>query len=126
MVQMLYVGMGGFVGSIARYLIVGLAQSAGTGAFPYGTLIVNILGCVAIGSISELLETQPLLSAEARAFLVIGLLGGFTTFSAFGNETINLFRHAGLLMAATNIVGNVTLTIGGVWVGRTMTQTLSG
>ena len=70
MVQMLYVGMGGFVGSIARYLIVGLAQSAGTGAFPYGTLIVNILGCVAIGSISELLETQPLLSAEARAFLV--------------------------------------------------------
>ena len=126
MIQMLYVGMGGFVGSIARYLLVGLAQSAGTGVFPYGTLLVNILGCVAIGGMSELLERQPLVSTEARAFLVIGLLGGFTTFSAFGNETINLFRDAGLLMAVTNIIGNVTLAVGGVWFGRTMIQMLSG
>ena len=88
-------------------------------SFPVGTLAVNVLGCVAIGGISELLETQPALTPETQAFLVIGLLGGFTTFSAFGNETLNLFRQ-GSMLAVANVVANVVLAIGSVWVGRSI------
>mgnify|MGYP001486272949 CR=1 FL=1 len=111
MTQVLFVGVGGFLGSVARYLLVGLLQPSTGVSFPVGTLAVNVLGCVAIGGISELLETQ--------AFLVIGLLGGFTTFSAFGNETLNLFRQ-GSMLAVANVVANVVLAIGGVWVGRSI------
>ncbi|HJN45346.1 MAG: CrcB family protein [Vicinamibacterales bacterium] len=89
MAQIFFVGMGGFLGSVARYLMVSLVQGASGSSFPFGTLAVNVTGCVAIGGLSELLEAQPFMSGEARAFLVIGLLGGFTTFSAFGNETVN-------------------------------------
>jgi CrcB protein len=122
MAQILFVGMGGFLGSIARYLMVGLVQGTSAGSFPVGTLVVNVTGCVAIGGVSELLEARPFLTGEARAFLVIGLLGGFTTFSAFGNETMNLLRHAGMAVAGANILGNVLLAIGGVWLGRSAAQ----
>jgi CrcB protein len=118
MAQILFVGMGGFLGSIARYLLVGLVQSPAAGAFPYGTLAVNVAGCTVIGGLSALIETRPFLTGDGRAFLVIGVLGGFTTFSAFGNETANLLRHAGLTMAIANVVANIALALGGVWVGR--------
>ena len=80
--------------------------------------MVNVTGCVAIGGLSELLEAAPFLTGETRAFLVIGLLGGFTTFSAFGNETMNLLRHAGTATAGANVL----LGVGGVWLGRTVAQ----
>ena len=92
MTQILFVGIGGFVGSVTRFLLAGLVQGATAGVFPFGTLVVNVTGCVAIGGLSELLEARPFMTGDARAFLIIGLLGGFTTFSAFGNETINLLR----------------------------------
>ncbi len=120
MAQILFVGMGGFLGSVARYLLVGLVQSSATGSFPFGTLLVNVAGCIVIGGLSELLEARPFLTGDARAFLVIGLLGGFTTFSAFGNETINLLRHAGPTLASANVLANVALALGGVWVGRSV------
>ena len=116
--HLLYVGMGGFAGSIARYLITGLAQTSWAGSFPLGTLVVNVAGCVAIGGLSEVLESLPA-AAEARAFLVVGLLGSFTTFSAFGNDTVTLLRHASAAPAAVNVLANVSLTLLGVWVGRT-------
>jgi CrcB protein len=124
MTQILFVGMGGFLGSVARYLMVGLLQSQTGGSFPYGTLAVNVAGCALIGGLSELLEARPLLTGEGRAFLVIGLLGGFTTFSAFGNETVNLLRHAGPALAGANVLANVVLALGGVWVGRSVAQML--
>ena len=119
MTQVLFVGVGGFLGSVARYLLVGLLQPSTGVSFPVGTLAVNVLGCVTIGGVSELLETRPFLTAETRAFLIIGLLGGFTTFSAFGNETLNLFRQ-GSMLAVANVLANVVLAIGGVWVGRSI------
>jgi len=61
-------------------------------SFPFGTLAVNVVGCFLIGGLSELAEARAYLAPETRAFLIIGLLGGFTTFSAFGNETVNLLR----------------------------------
>ena len=125
MTQILLVGAGGFVGSIARYLIAVFAQSASNGPFPLGTLIVNVVGCIAIGSISQLLEGTPFLSHNGRAFLVIGLLGGFTTFSTFGNETVTLLRDASAVTALLNVAGNVFLAIGGVWLGRSAVSYLT-
>ena len=120
MAQILFVGMGGFLGSIARYLLVGLVQTPTAGTFPFGTLAVNVAGCTLIGGLSALIEARPFLTGDGRAFLVIGVLGGFTTFSAFGNETVNLLRHAGPTMAGANVVANLVLALGGVWVGRTV------
>jgi len=124
MAQILFVGMGGFLGSVARYLLAGLVQSASTGPFPLGTLVVNVIGCVAIGGLSHLLETSSVLTNDARTFLVIGLLGSFTTFSAFGNETVGLLRQGDGSLACANVLAHVLLAFGGVWLGRTTAQLL--
>lgn len=119
MVQILLIGIGGFFGSIARHLLSGIVQSATAGTFPYGTLSVNVVGCLVIGAMSELAEARAFLSGEARALLIIGGLGGFTTFSAFGNETMNLVRDSDWIRATVNVAAHIALAIGAVWLGRT-------
>ena len=116
---MLWIGLGGFAGAILRYLVSGWAQQvSGSAGFPYGTLAVNALGCLAIGALSYLADARGLLSAEARLFLMVGVLGGFTTFSTFGNETMNLLRDGELLVASLNVTANVLLCLAAVWAGR--------
>ena len=91
----LLVGVGGALGSMLRYWAGGLAQQSTGGAaggFPVGTLLVNVVGCLAIGGLAQLAEERQTLATEARAFLMVGLLGGFTTFSAFANETVTAWR----------------------------------
>ncbi|MBI3448652.1 MAG: fluoride efflux transporter CrcB [Acidobacteria bacterium] len=122
MVKVLLVGAGGFLGSIARYWVGGLVQDRTPGLFPFGTLAVNVLGCFLIGALSELADARSLLSAEARTFAMVGVLGGFTTFSAFGNETMNLLRERDGWLAAGNVLLHVVLAIGAVWVGRAVVQ----
>lgn len=117
--RVLLVGVGGFVGSIARYWLSGYVQDRTSGTFPFGTFAVNVLGCFLIGVLSELADARGFLSAEARACALVGLLGGFTTFSAFGNETINLLRDSDWVLAGTNVLAHVVLAIGAVWIGRT-------
>lgn len=117
--KLLLVGIGGFVGSIARYALSGYVQDLTKGTFPYGTLTVNVLGCFLIGAISQLAEARAFLPAEVRALVIVGLLGGFTTFSAFGNETLNLLRDRDWTLACANIAGHIVLAVGSVWVGRT-------
>jgi CrcB protein len=117
-VNLLLVGIGGFVGSIARYALSGYVQDLTKGSFPAGTLAVNVLGCFLIGAISQLAEARALLPSEARALVVVGLLGGFTTFSAFGNETFNLLRDRDWTLAGANVAAHIVLAIGSVWVGR--------
>lgn len=119
MSKILLVGLGGFVGSALRYWLGGVVQAAAGGStFPFGTLAVNVTGCFAIGFLSQLGETQGALSPGSRALLVVGLLGGFTTFSAFGNETLNLLRDSQRLAALANISANVLAGLGAVWLGR--------
>jgi CrcB protein len=120
MVNVLLVGVGGFLGSVARYLVGGLVQERLPGAFPWGTLAVNALGCLLIGCLSELAEARSFLSPGSRALLVVGILGGFTTFSAFGNETLNLMRDRSWEFAAANVGAHVGLAIGAVWFGRAL------
>jgi CrcB protein len=111
--------LGGFAGSVLRYLVSGWVQQATRSvSFPYGTLAVNVLGCFAIGILSYLADTRGLLHAEARLFLIVGVLGGFTTFSAFGNETMNLVRDGENLLAAANVLASVLVCLVSVWAGR--------
>lgn len=113
------VGVGGFVGSILRYLISGYVQQfTSSVAFPYGTLVINLTGCIIIGFLSQLAEARSVFAAETRVFIFIGVLGGFTTFSTFGNETINLLREGENMPAFFNLGAHVVLGLGAVWLGR--------
>ncbi len=112
------IGTGGFIGSILRYLVSGYAQQLSKSIqFPFGTLAVNILGCALVGFLAELADQRGVITGETRAFLIVGLLGGFTTFSAFGNETMNLLRDGELWLACGNIIGHTVLGLGAVWLG---------
>jgi fluoride exporter len=126
-VKILLVGIGGFLGSILRYLLGGYAQQLSRSvSFPYGTLAVNLLGCFVIGLLAELAEARGVFSDESRAFLFAGLLGGFTTFSAFGNETVNLLGDGAALPALANVAAHVILGLAAVWLGRTLARQVFG
>lgn len=114
-----WVGIGGFIGSVARYLLSESVQGRAGGPFPFGTLAVNVTGCFVIGALTALFEGTMLPTPEARAFLIAGVLGGFTTYSAFGNETILLLRSAGAGMALANVAAQLVFGLGAVWLGRT-------
>jgi CrcB protein len=122
---LLMVGLGGATGSILRYWLGGLVQHRleATG-FPMGTLAVNLLGCLAIGCLAALVESRHAFSPDLRLLLGAGLLGGFTTFSAFGNETLSLLRAGHSAMATINIVANVMLGLALAAGGRFATSTL--
>jgi len=112
-------GIGGFIGSALRYSVSGFVQGFSHSVqFPYGTLAVNLIGCLAIGFLSYLAETRGVFTAETRTLVFIGVLGGFTTFSAFGNETINLWREGEGALAALNIGAHLFLCLGAVWFSR--------
>ena len=118
---LLLVGIGGFTGSILRYVISGtIQQLTQSTSFSYGTLAVNVLGCLIIGVLSQLAESYGLLTAETRALLITGVLGGFTTFSTFSNETMSLFRDSENLLGLLNIGAHIFLGLGAVWMGRTL------
>ena len=117
--SVLYVALGGALGSISRYLLGTWTLTLGKSvAFPYGTLAVNLIGCFVIGFLSQLVETRSAATPETRAFIFIGVLGGFTTFSAFGNDTINLLRDGRPFHALANVVANVIVGLALVWCGR--------
>lgn len=117
--NLLLVGLGGAFGSVARYLVSGWVQSAARNAtFPFGTLTVNLVGCLIIGILAQLAESRGVFTPESRAFVFIGILGGFTTFSSFGNETLNLARSGDLWNAFANVGANVMIGLLAVWMGR--------
>jgi CrcB protein len=120
---MLAVAAGGAAGSVARYLLQGWVQrrtsetSGWLPLLPTGTLAVNLLGCVAIGLLATLLQERVAVDPALRSGLLIGVLGGFTTFSAFGWETLGLLRAGNLLLAGAYVVASVALGLAGVWLG---------
>lgn len=118
LINAVLVGSGGFLGALARYGLGGLVHRLlPFSTFPFGTLVVNLAGCFAIGLIGGQVETRHLFAPEFRTFVFIGVLGGFTTFSTFGYETLALMRESGYLLAAANIglqlIGGLAL----VWLG---------
>lgn len=125
MQSILLVGIGGFLGSIARYKLGGLVlHMTVQGRFPYGTFTVNVLGCLVVGLLAGVAERYEVFGPDARLFLFTGLLGGFTTFSAFGLETIYLIRRGDLGTAALYAGGSVVLGITAVWLGLKLVSML--
>ena len=119
MIKLLLIGSGGFIGSVGRYLVGRGIQSVFTGfSPPIGTLSVNVIGCLLAGLLGGLLETRFTLTDEMQLFFFVGVLGGFTTFSAFGYETFNLLRTTHPLVAGANILAQVVLGIGAVCLGH--------
>jgi fluoride exporter len=124
-VRIILVGVGGFVGSVLRYWVSGLAQDAVPKTpFPLGTLVVNVAGCFVIGAISELAEARGFLTPDMRALLVVGFLGGFTTFSAFANESVNAMRDGAYTTALSNVVLSVGVCLIAVWAGRSLAHSI--
>jgi CrcB protein len=118
----LLVGSGGFVGAVFRYALGGVVHRQLPAAiFPYGTLCVNLLGCFLIGALAGLSDSRQFFTPELRAFVFIGLLGGFTTFSTFGFETVSLARDGDTLRAGANVAVQVLLGLMLVWLGYGLT-----
>ena len=118
----LLVGSGGFIGAVMRYGMSGLVQGgAPLSTFPWGTLAVNLLGCLLIGLLAGLIDSRQLFSPEVRMFLLIGVLGGFTTYSTFGYEAVALLRDAEFLRAGAYLGVHVFAGIGLVWTGYVLT-----
>ena len=119
--NILFVAVGGAVGSVLRYLLGTWIQSVSKSIdFPFGTLTVNLIGCFVIGFLSQLAEARGVFTSESRALVFVGILGGFTTFSSFGNDTINLLRDGETFNALANVGANVILGLLLVWLGRTV------
>ncbi len=123
--RVLLVGLGGFVGSSARFVLSGLVHRAlPLSVFPIGTFAVNVLGCLVIGFLGGLMELRQVLGPAQRLFVLIGILGGFTTFSTFAFETLSLAHASDFARAAGNVAGQVLLGLTAAWVGYLAAQYL--
>ena len=123
MLGVFLVGAGGFLGAILRYALGGWIHNILDNAwFPYGTLVVNVVGCLLIGFLSGLAENRSVFGPEVRLFLFIGILGGFTTFSSFAYETFSLARYTENLSAVINVFAQLILGLMGVWFGNTLAR----
>jgi len=115
--HVLLIALGGSIGAVARYGLSGLVQRFTSPYFPFGTFTVNIVGCLVFGILAGIAEQRFALGPQARAFLLIGVLGGFTTFSSFTYETFQLLRDAEIARAALNAFGQVIVGLVALWAG---------
>jgi CrcB protein len=117
MIQVFLIGLGGCLGAILRYWLSGVVHRYVSGSFPYGTLVVNVLGCLVIGFVTSVVEYRQLLSPNSRLFLTIGLLGSLTTFSTLGYETFALLRENETWLALSNVAVSVVVGLVAVAAG---------
>ena len=121
----LLVGSGGFLGAVARYALAAwIVQVAGTDRFPWGTLVANVTGCFIIGFLAGVMgpDGRLLVNPNVRQFLLVGFCGGFSTFSSFSNETIQLFLNDRWIEASLNVIISIiacfAATLLGMWLGK--------
>ena len=118
LLNLLFVGLGGFIGASLRYatgLFVG--RFITDAQFPYGTFVVNMVGCLLIGFIAGLTDSRELMNDTSRAFVFTGMLGAFTTFSTFSYETMGLLQNGHTSPALTNLGLQIVLGLLAVWAG---------
>lgn len=120
--QLALVGLGGMIGAILRYAAGEAVSRAIDSRFPYGTLLINAAGCLAMGLLITLADDRGQLSANLRLFVIVGILGGFTTFSAFSHETFVLWRDGLPWRAALNIVASSAIGIAAVVCGHVLAR----
>lgn len=116
--SILIVGLGGFIGTVARFLISRYFQVNFTSVFPWSTFVVNIVGCLLIGIIYGISEKGQVLSPEIRLFLTVGICGGFTTFSTFSNDAFILIREQEWFRFALYTSLSVFIGLMAVYIGR--------
>jgi len=122
MIKILMIGSGGFIGAVSRYLLSGLIyRLSGGHAFPFGTMFVNVLGCFLVGYLDGVIETRQLFNEQFRLFLFVGILGGFTTFSAFSQESISLIKGPQSLTGVIYIFITIILCLLAAWAGHHLT-----
>jgi fluoride exporter len=118
MKSLLIVALGGALGSVARFKLSGwVLHHTITWRFPAGTFVVNVLGCLIAGVLAGLVAKHDMFSADVRLMLLTGVLGGFTTFSAFGVETMYLLKRGDVAMAASNVALSVGASLIALWIG---------
>jgi len=110
-----YIAAGGAIGSVARYMSTAVISTVFGTEFPWGILLVNVSGSMIFGLLIELLVPPWSLSMEWRAFLTIGVMGGFTTFSSFSYDTVALVQRGDFGLAALYVVGSVALSVGALF-----------
>ncbi|AFT67291.1 MAG: CrcB protein [Cycloclasticus pugetii] len=124
MAQLLAIAAGGSVGAVMRFIVsTGIYSWLGRG-FPYGTLVVNVIGSLLMGLLYELFLQRLSVSPEVRAVLLVGFLGAFTTFSTFSIETINLIEQGYVIKAIVNVLASVILCVLAAWVGLLIARQL--
>ncbi|MEW6056096.1 MAG: fluoride efflux transporter CrcB [Bdellovibrionota bacterium] len=116
--EFLVVGLGGFLGAMARYFVYLAERSIGAHSFPFGTLFINLLGCLLAGLLLAVVERSVPVHRHLVLLGSMGLIGSFTTFSTFSVESFQLIRANQLVLAMINVGANMVLGIGAVWVGR--------
>ena len=122
--NILLIGSGGFIGSVARYFISRLNLSTSFLSIPVGTLLVNVSGSLIIGFLMGFSERSTILTTEARLFLMVGLCGGFTTFSSFTMENLSLLHNGQIFQIFLYTSLSVFLGFFAVWMGYALTKLL--
>jgi CrcB protein len=125
LLHMALVGLGGAIGSVLRFVLSGATHRLLPAVFfPVGTLVVNVAGCLAIGWLGGLAEARQSFTPELRLLVLVGVLGGFTTFSTFALETLMLARDAGYVRAAVNVGAEVLLCLGAAGLGYGLARSM--
>jgi CrcB protein len=129
MLAYFWVAIGGALGSVGRYWLNGIISTRFGETFPWGTMLINITGSFVIGVIGALANPEGRMDSQSRAFatqfLMIGICGGYTTFSSFSLQTLNLLRDREWLYAGGNVVLSVVLCMAAVWLGWMLGSTLN-
>jgi CrcB protein len=124
--KLLLIGCGGAAGAVLRYLVAGWGQALVAGSFPLGTLLVNVSGCLLIGVVGRLLLGETIVPDHYRFAILVGFLGGFTTFSTFGWETMALLNDGQRTAAIANVLLSNVLGLAAVWIGYRLVQLWPG
>ena len=122
MYKILLIGCAGLAGTLARYWLSAWADQQWGGPFPMGTLVVNLTGCLAVGFLLHATEAKHLSDPAVRQALLVGLLGGFTTFSSFGLQTFSLLRDGEIFLAGANILMSNVAGLMLVWTGYAVSR----
>jgi fluoride exporter len=126
MLKILLIAVGGGAGAVLRFLVAGWGQRLTTGVFPVGTLTVNVGGCLAIGFLGAIFAGPWLVREEYRLAATVGLLGGLTTFSTYGLETVSMANDGQVEMALLNILASNALGLFAVWLGYRVAENWFG
>jgi fluoride exporter len=124
MYKIILIGIAGLTGTLLRYLVSGFVARHYGETFPWGTMVVNIVGCLVAGAVFNLTEERFLVNPMLRTLILIGLLGGFTTFSSYGLQTFTLMRDGEFGLATLNVAVSNVLGLLMVWAGYGLVKVL--